>query len=115
MRERGGSSLEICDFKFLIYFLATRARLFFAGTFAGEALVAQSGEGSAYKRSYDEEPELRHSQCVLRENRLRDRTCRVDRGIGQRDRDKVDKGQRIRKTKVSTASIAKAPIQLVCR
>ncbi len=36
-------------------------KLFFAGTFAGEALVAKAGESSAYKRSYDEEPELRKS------------------------------------------------------
>ena len=67
--------------------------LFFAGSFAGEAFVAEAGESGSKERRYDEEPELRESQCVLREESLRDGTGRVDRGVGQRNRDQVDQGQ----------------------
>ena len=67
--------------------------LFFAVAFTGEAFVAQSCESSANEGSYNEEPELRKSECVLREERLRDRTGRVNRGVGQRNRDEMDKGK----------------------
>ena len=46
--------------------------LFFAVSFAGDALVAESGERCANERSYDEEPELRESESVLGEEGLRD-------------------------------------------
>ena len=67
--------------------------LFLAVSFAGDALVAESGERCANERSNDEEPELRKSKCVLGEESLRDRTSRVNRGVGQRNRDQVDEGQ----------------------
>ena len=67
--------------------------LLFAGSFAGEAFVAEAGESGSKERSYDEEPELRESECVLGEESLRDRTSRVNRSVGQRNRDQVDEGQ----------------------
>ena len=67
--------------------------LLFAVTFAAETFVAEAGESGSKERRYDEEPELRESECVLREECLRDGTCRVDRGVGQRNRDQVDQGQ----------------------
>ena len=56
--------------------------LLFAGSFAAEAFVAEAGESGSKERRYDEEPELRKSQCVLGEECLRDGTGRVDRGVG---------------------------------
>ena len=67
--------------------------LFLAVSFAGDALVAEAGKSCANERSYDEEPELRESESVLGEECLRDRTCGVNRRVGQRNRDQVDQGQ----------------------
>ena len=109
---------------YAIFLNLTILELLFAGSFAAETFVAETGESGSKERSYDEEPELRESECVLGEESLRDRTCRVDRGVGQRNRDQVDQGQGQTDSQttestvtmhVSTHSVAKAPQTFVWR
>lgn len=60
---------------------------------AHEALVSQTSETCTYERSHDEEPKVRHCTEILREERLRNRTSRIDRGVRQRNRNEVDQSK----------------------